>query len=50
MKNKQSIHQTFIENNATVSIDGQFMNPGIYAYTLVIDGVSVETKTMVVSK
>jgi hypothetical protein len=39
-----------LKNTMILLIDGQFLEPGIYAYTLVIDGVSVETKTMVVSK
>ena len=31
-------------------IDGHKLDPGIYAYTLIIDGVSADTRTLVVAK
>jgi hypothetical protein len=50
MSGELRVTKPLLENNASVIIEGNFLEPGIYAYTLIVDGTSVETKTMVVSK
>jgi len=50
MSGNLEFSEILFENNATITINSQFLNPGIYAYTLLVDGYSVETKTMVVLK
>ncbi|MCB0481708.1 MAG: tail fiber domain-containing protein, partial [Flavobacteriales bacterium] len=43
------LNSNVTEQQALV-IDGHKLDPGIYAYTLIVDGVSVDTKTLVVAK
>jgi len=50
MSGERRVTRTLLENNASLVIEGHFLEPGIYAYTIVVDGTTVETKTMVVSK
>ncbi len=50
MSGELQLNKSLFDKKASVKIDGGFLRPGIYAYTLLINGRSIETKTMVVSK
>ena len=50
MSGERRVTRTLLENKASVVVEWHFLEPGIYAYTLVVDGTTVETKTMVVSE
>lgn len=43
-------HKISGKRNQTITISGSSLNPGMYLYTLVIDGKEIDTKRMILTK
>lgn len=48
--NGRELNKTAVEGDGSITIDDNTLTPGMYLYSLVIDGVAVDTKRMVLSK
>lgn len=48
--NGRELNKTAVEGDGNITIDGNTLVPGMYLYSLVVDGVAVDTKRMVLSK
>lgn len=48
--NGRELNKTAVEGDGNITIDGNTLTPGMYLYSLVVDGVAVDTKRMVLSK
>lgn len=48
--NGRELNKTAVEGDGSITIDDNTLTPGMYLYSLVIDGVAVDTKRMILSK